>query len=392
MISVLITLPQSGASPVDGKDWTMRTQTGRGFTLIELLVVIAIIAVLIALLLPAVQAAREAARRMQCVNNLKQIGLALHNYHQANDCFPPGGLSYNGLARNLNHAWSAQARMLSGMEQQQIYNAANFSLAPLNEATGYHCAANATVTLARIASFLCPSSPPAGYAMILNAATSGAVNGRPAPGNSYFASHGSTFEFLATMVGGPPNGLFQHNNNAGAAIGLRDVTDGSSNTVAFGEWRLGTGNLNTYSLPQDVVFLGSLPAGVSRTVAGSEVMPIPIANFQAWLNACASQLRTSRNQHTVYVGMDWAFGITGFTMGNLLLPPNPKYPNCSNGTAAGNAIENAGMIGLSSFHPGGANILLADGSVRFLKDSTSNNVVWALGSRAGGEVVSADSY
>src|SRR5690349_23455991 len=102
-----------------------------GFTLIELLVVIAIIAVLIALLLPAVQAAREAARRAQCVNNLKQVGLGLHNYHQTNDCFPSGALTIfspvNGVNQN-NWSFSAHARLLANMEQQALYNAANFSV------------------------------------------------------------------------------------------------------------------------------------------------------------------------------------------------------------------------------------------------------------------------
>ncbi len=117
----------------------MRLSTRRGFTLIELLVVIAIIAVLIALLLPAVQAAREAARRSQCVNNLKQIGLALHNYHQTNDKFPIGSANNGNLTPTTGIAWngvSAHAQMLPYFEQQAVYNSINFNMYACGETNG----------------------------------------------------------------------------------------------------------------------------------------------------------------------------------------------------------------------------------------------------------------
>src|SRR4051794_11160659 len=140
-----------------------RRRTGRrGFTLIELLVVIAIIAVLIALLLPAVQAAREAARRMSCTNNMKQIALGVHNYISTYDSLPPGafwGRRSDGT-QNSNNDWGPLARLLGYMEQQALYNAANFSLCMMNDngnLAGVY--GNSTVVTLRVASFLCPSSP-----------------------------------------------------------------------------------------------------------------------------------------------------------------------------------------------------------------------------------------
>ena len=357
----------------------------QGFTLIELLVVIAIIAVLIALLLPAVQAAREAARRAQCVNNLKQIGLGMHNYHQTNDCFPGGAyLSMSKPGTTINNGdYSAHARMLPNMEQPALFNAANFSISCVNgNSTG--AAANSTVTTTRLNAFLCPSAPTPSSLMIGETAP---LSSYMAPGNSYFASLGSTFEFAANQTGGPPNGVFQYN---GGPIGIRDITDGTSNTIAFGEWRLGTGNLSQVSIPQDVIFLGSLPNGVTRNTATMTMSIGNLASFQSWLASCVQSAPTKRAQHTVFLGIDWAFGVPGFTMGNLLLAPNPKYPNCSSNGV--NSLDTPGMWTLSSFHSGGANVLMSDGSVKFLKDSTSLQTVWALGSRAQGEVLSSDSY
>ena len=162
----------------------------RGFTLIELLVVIAIIAVLIALLLPAVQSAREAARRIQCTNNLKQIGLAMHNYHTANNSFPQGcAASFNTAPYGPCIAWSgwsAQSLLLPYVEQSTIYNAANFNLDPFS--TPISPVVNGTVVYAKVASFLCPSDGNAG-----NGGVGGANNGIAAALiNSYYASEGTT--------------------------------------------------------------------------------------------------------------------------------------------------------------------------------------------------------
>ena len=364
----------------------------RGFNLIELLVVIAIIAVLIALLLPAVQAAREAARRMQCVNNLKQIGLALHNYHQTNDCFPGGFyLAWNATSQMfvINGDFSPHARLLPYTEQQPLYNAANFHLACTNS-TDYGYFVNSTATSKRLSVFLCPSCPPPSYTLF--------VAGYKVftPGNNYLASLGSSFEFMnnsnpalaAVTSGGPPNGVFQ--GVGGGPIGIAHIADGTSNTIAFFETKVGSGNVNLFSADTDNVFFGRLPAGVTRNTPTMS-MPTGSANFLAWAQQCTAALRTAPHpSNAVSLGRNWAYGIVSESLGHTLLPPNSKYTNCSfNGTYA---PHNPGMIRMSSFHSGGGNTLMCDGSVKFLKDSTANQVVWALGSRAQGEVISADAY
>jgi prepilin-type processing-associated H-X9-DG protein len=357
-----------------------------------LLVVIAIIAILIALLLPAVQAAREAARRVSCVNNLKQLGLALQNYQSTYNSFPVGTIpAYvpESSSYIINGDFGPLLRLLSYTEQQPLYNAANFSIAAFNSASGD--AANSTVTATRLNLFLCPSDVVPSWSM--EATGSSVLNGIPAPGNTYFGSLGSSLEFDASQTSGPPNGLFAAINPAlpiGGLISISSVTDGTSNTIALGEWRTGSGNINTITIPTDVVFLGAFPPGVTRNTP-QMVMPAGAGPFQQWLQTCAASVGTDRSGKTPTLGENWALGIVGYTLGHVLLAPNPKYPNCIT-HAIGKGMESPGMCTLSSYHPGGANVVFADGSVHFLKDSTSLPVIWALGSRSQGEVISSDSY
>jgi prepilin-type N-terminal cleavage/methylation domain-containing protein/prepilin-type processing-associated H-X9-DG protein len=360
----------------------------RGFTLIELLVVIAIIAVLIALLLPAVQAAREAARRASCVNNLKQIGIALHNYHQTNDCFPPGGLVVNlsvgGTAANAS--FSAQARLLQYVEQGAIFNSMNFAYGCFNTKDIYGNAANSTACGSRASVFLCPSQTPPSWPVTR-------VTGQTyiGPGCSYFASMGSTLEFNAARTGGAPNGLFPY---APTSIGLRDVQDGSSNTIAFGEWRIGSGQNTKLTIPSDIVYVNSLPSGaVSNTATMNFPYPNSVAALTAWLNMCvklATPGGANRDGDSATLGEAWAFSLPAYTQGNINWPPNPPYPACF--TTATGTQDGGGVFGLASLHPGGANACFCDGSVKFLKNSTNLQTIWALGSRAQGEVLSADAY
>ena len=385
-----------------------RPRWRRGFTLIELLVVIAIIAVLIALLLPAVESAREAARRVQCINNLKQIGLALHNYISTNDTLPPGGfpawVAESSVYIN-NGDFGVHPRLLPYLEQSNLYYAANFSVAAFNSTIGD--VTNHTVHATRLSAFLCPSSPVPGW---LVEGTSTLLEDIVAPGNNYFASIGSSLEFDTSWTGGPPNGLFayQGSTNIGSAEGtngltttqvpspastrpptLASISDGTSNTVAFGEWKTGTGNVNVVTIPQTIAFVGSYPPGITRNTPQMQ-MPAGAVGLQQWLPICAAAAPTSLQGKSATLGEDWVMDLVGYTLGNLVVPPNPQVPNCninSNGTLA-----NPGTYGLSSYHPGGANTLFADGSVRFLKDSISYQTLWSLGSRAQGEIISSDSY
>jgi len=367
------------------------SRPGRGFTLIELLVVIAIIAVLIALLLPAVQAAREAARRSQCVNNLKQLGLAVANYESTAQCYPLStntGCIGSSCTTGFGGAWgswSPQAHMLPYLEQNSIYQAANFSIVNQGDTGGSYgnVTVNTTAVKARIGSFLCPSSPLA----------QSTYYGSPSPGNNYFGSVGSSWGFVGTWTN-KPNGLFRY---LGVALGSRDVTDGTSNTVAFGEWKTGDFDNNKQSY-QDVVDVGNTYIGGgaqdspnANMPAGAGALPgYSLLCAQTWSATATAPGGTQPAQRS-WIGEHWAVGLFSRSLGNLLYPPNPAVYNCLSCAGCGDN-DGPGIFGLSSYHAGGANVAMGDGSVRFLKNSTSIQTIWALGSRGNGEVISSDAY
>jgi prepilin-type N-terminal cleavage/methylation domain-containing protein/prepilin-type processing-associated H-X9-DG protein len=364
-------------------------QGRRGFTLIELLVVIAIIAVLIALLLPAVQAAREAARRAQCINNMKQIGLAMHNYHAAAGSFPMGGTvttpipSSNGTRAGWG-SWSAHAQLLGYMEQTGIYNAINFSL-PNTSGGDEGQAMNSTASTTRINVFMCPSSLPYPDTWL---------NGLPSPYTNYWASLGASMNQYGGNTNSRPNGAYEV---GGTAYGMRDFIDGTSNTIVFGEWMAGGGP--TFKNPPGMITASGTPAGVADMGQLGCNMPYGGAAFVPWIAgpSCAGQLATAianpgGSSYRNYVGQMWCQALISRTLGNTLLPPNSTYPNCMNIAWGGDGDGSWGAVGFSSAHSGGANALFGDGSVRFLKNSVAQTVIWSLGTRAGGEILSADSY
>ncbi len=381
-----------------------RSSQLRGFTLIELLVVIAIIAVLIALLLPAVQAAREAARRTQCVNNIKQMGLAIANYSSANGSFPMGGIPMSSLGAPASvtplsswGGWSGQATMLPFLEQNAIYNSINFSV-PCENAVGTGAEGNTTAVFTKVNAFLCPSSQPFPGTIT---PVSGGASGN-APGNNYFLSGGSCMNVFApgnfgmyATSSAAPNGPFAH----GAVYAERDVTDGTSNTIAVGEWRSGDNNNSKFTAPQDMVINSTQPSGASpRDYSGNTgiytVMPLGGAILNTWLAQCAglAQPQGTVPNHYSYIGDLWAEGLLAHSMGNVVVPPNSQYPNCLYSFGGGDTDDDYGSVGLSSYHPGGANVAFCDGSVHFLKNTVNQLTLWQLGSRNQGEVISSDQY
>lgn len=315
-----------------------------GFTLIELLVVIAIIAVLIALLLPAVQSAREAARRAQCVNNMKQLGLAMHNYHDVVGSFPtsfwrntananPNDPLGNGTNR---HSWFAM--ILPYIEQTNLYNSINFSVSvngPIND----------TGTMTPVNAFMCPSDPSPTISAFARVDAGVGKNSNSGPKMDYAGNFGDNHNDDATWWTFPnlptarDNGFGENKTQtgimcrSGGTTSMRDITDGTSNTFAAGEVLYETNDWWTWANPNGSTCGTSCPICYMRVTqhagdAGSAI--------------------DSRN---------WRVG-----------------------------------FGFRSQHPGIVNFLMCDGSVKAIKCSVSRVTYRALSTRNQGEVISSDSY
>jgi prepilin-type N-terminal cleavage/methylation domain-containing protein/prepilin-type processing-associated H-X9-DG protein len=357
-----------------------------GFTLIELLVVIAIIAVLIALLLPAVQAAREAARRAACTNNLKQLGLAVHNYQQSFQVLPLQTMY--PTAANISWGWSYgwALAILPQLEQSPAFNAFNFSTGLFGNTGGNSFASlgNTTVAYLQIGTFICPSdgskrAPQYPYA------TSNYVGNLCGPGT------------VAAMTGTiVPNGAFISGwgdaQNFGP-IGLEAVRDGTSNTALFSERLTG---LNTGT--QVLLSSQDWKRGIFNVSGGTGGWHTGLAGAQAFVMACRAlpgsslSINISANGAYLYAAYPWHVAVNAYTH---MSPPNTvscQNPSTEYFGAWLTYVGPSHAAPPTSNHPGGVNICFTDGSVRFIKDSVGLPTWWALGTRAGGEVVSADSY
>jgi prepilin-type N-terminal cleavage/methylation domain-containing protein/prepilin-type processing-associated H-X9-DG protein len=333
-----------------------------GFTLIELLVVIAIIAVLIALLLPAVQAAREAARRIQCTNNMKQMGLAIHNYHDVHNALPSGriwkplpGIPLPGLLMGVqNTPWFVL--MLPQYEQSPLYNAFNFAIGvegPLQGGIPLGWSMNATVIQTKVSLFQCPSDNDRLFELALFPGGPTLVETR----GNYVVCWGNTQWAQQNAVAGTPTQnlppKFLKSAFGHYTIGLASIVDGTSSTVFMAEVIQGQG-------------------GDSRGLIWG-----PTAEFMT---------RFVPNGTSDYYGVTWPPASGGDQIGVGCFPepylpcgvvPFPWY----------DAFQ-----GARSRHPGGVNALFGDGSVRFVKNGISAQIWVALGSICAGEVTSADSY
>jgi prepilin-type N-terminal cleavage/methylation domain-containing protein/prepilin-type processing-associated H-X9-DG protein len=321
----------------------MASRHERGFTLIELLVVIAIIAVLIALLLPAVQSARAAARRAQCVNNLKQFGIAMQNFHDVRGALPVGSTSGHV------HAWSLD--ILPFIEAGAIFNAGNTN-------TPYYDISNSTVLNATISVFLCPSDP--GNSTVITSAALSVAGAPPRKKGNYVVNYGSaSFSQLSSQTLQGPAGPILYSSTA--PFGIDKVNSVIYPGRNFKQFVDGTSN----------------SALMSEVIAALSKGTVDDARGDIW----GQGKNASQYEH--------------YTAPNATIPDSLDkmticaYPNMSNPPCDGTGLD---FNAARSFHTGGVNVLFADGRVAFVKDSVNIQSWRGLGTIDGGEVISADSY
>lgn len=332
----------------------------RGFTMIELLVVVAVIAILCGLLLPAVQAAREVARRAQCVNNLKQLGIGLHSYADLHGWFPPNTLlpSRGGIPPlDWYNMLSPMARMLPQLEQSAHYHAINFDL-PADFGPGL--TANQSVMISTLSLFVCPSDggpPVSGY---------GRVNYRFSLGPRSSFSIGTSVTPEGSYGAFPPV----------ASLRPADFTDGLSSTIGLSERLQGDWTKSTFRRGGDYLLRDGAYAGTDPDVA---------------LSICRALAPAPATPHESRGGESWFLSGLHFSNYNHCSTPNRWADDCSYTKDVGSVHDRFmidGAFSASSAHPGGVNVLMMGGEVRFFRDSVTLPTWRALSTRGGGEVVS----
>jgi len=347
-----------------------RSKRTNGFTLVELLVVIAIIGILVGLLLPAVQAAREAARRMQCSNNVKQLALAFHNYEAAHRTFPPFA-TMNGQGTSSWQGYSAFAQLLPFIEQSPLH--ARLTTDSNNFFVFYYAHPATTVVRATsVSAFLCPSAP-----RWPQSGTNHTTNG---PGCNYGVSYGASIVWnnFATQ-----NGMFRNQSSlaARAALRIAEITDGTSNTLMLSEHLSGDADPSFLMRGQtSEVKTG----GAFTNAAAYPTLEFPSeADLNTWGAAClAAPAHLSTN------GAQWLSPLPTQTALNTVAPPNWRFPNCQT-NGSGYSSDRNGVYTARSMHTGGVNAGMGDGSVRFVSQSIDTKTWQFTGGRNEGQVISS---
>jgi prepilin-type N-terminal cleavage/methylation domain-containing protein/prepilin-type processing-associated H-X9-DG protein len=354
------------------------------FTLVELLVVIAIIGILIALLLPAVQSARESARRTDCINKLKQFGLAMHNYISTHKRFPPAKLGMdltdpeciafraaNPDAKDLDHRYNQFVRLLPFIEKDALYDEIDTDFPPDNKtSTAPACIRNyAAFTSVKPETFRCPSEALKVISSNADRMFNGTLNYRATHGRygAEGANQDGVFQFFT-------NTPFRYRkDNSKWGVPVNDVLDGLSNTAAMSERALGDQN--------DAVFSWRGDWTLDPTITGAGLVGPTLVAAEALRDKCLANTSTVDGYSAG--GETWLVSPSGHSLYNHVIPPNKKAVK----RAADNKSE--GCHPATSYHPGGVNLMMADGSVRLIKDGISPIIWSAIGGRKDGIAVGA---